>query len=771
MRPVDKVLSRLEAVRETNGAWMARCPAHEDHQPSLSVREGDDGRVLLHCFGGCEQYQVLAALEARGVEKRDLFTDNGEGGKGEPDPAENPGYVDTSGGCMLAEYAGAKNLPPAFLESVGVGEIPNLNGRTAVRIPYLDDAGRELAVRFRTSLEGDNRFRWRKGSKAVPYGLWKIEKAREAGYVLLVEGESDCHTLWWHEKPAIGIPGASTFKAEWAEHLDGVEKVYAIVEPDHAGEALWERLVASPMKERLYRVELDGCKDASDLHLTDRGHFAERLERALESAASFMDIAETEVQERAREAWGACEELANEPCILDRFAQDLEQCGVAGEGRAGKLLYLALNSRHLDVQQLVNVVVQGPSSSGKSYLVEKVLGFCPEDAYYFLTAMSERALAYSEEPLAHRFLVLAEAAGMSGEFQTYLIRSLLSEGRLRYETVEKTNDGVRPRLIERQGPTGLLMSTTRTKIHNENATRMIAVTVDDTPQHTRQILATMADEDHEAPDLTRWRALQAWIGGGERRVTIPYAKALAEEVPPVAVRLRRDFGAILNLIRSHALLHRATRERDGRGRIVATLEDYAVVRELVEDLLAEGVERTVPEIVRETVAAVARLKAESGETAVNVRQVGGALDPPLDYSPTYRRVRLALDTGYLRNLEDHKGRPARLVVGDPMPEDAPLLPVPGRLAPVSRYPGFADGIDDPPPPSTDEERSNQATEATPVSEDTDAGTTATADRRPWPYHEVGCRCEECASRFGKIETGDDGGRDPDAWDDTDGEVF
>ena len=150
-----------------------------------------------------------------------------------------------------------------------------------------------------------------------------------------------------------------------------------------------------------------------------------------------MDLAESEAQEQAREAWAVCEELASEGRILDHFAVDFNRCGVAGEPKAGKLIYLALNSRNLDAKQLVNVVVKGPSSAGKTYTVEKALEFYPEEAYHFLTAMSERALAYSEEPLSHRFLILAEAAGMSGEFQTYLIRSLLSEGRLRYETVKK----------------------------------------------------------------------------------------------------------------------------------------------------------------------------------------------------------------------------------------------------------------------------------------------------------------------------------------------
>ena len=50
-------------------------------------------------------------------------------------------------------------------------------------------------MRFRISLEGD-RFRWRKGSKLGLYGLPQLEQARELGYTILVEGESDAQTLW-----------------------------------------------------------------------------------------------------------------------------------------------------------------------------------------------------------------------------------------------------------------------------------------------------------------------------------------------------------------------------------------------------------------------------------------------------------------------------------------------------------------------------------------------------------------------------------------------
>ena len=53
--------------RKAGDAWIARCPAHDDRKPSLSIRDGDDGKVLVRCHAGCDQEQVIAALRARGL--------------------------------------------------------------------------------------------------------------------------------------------------------------------------------------------------------------------------------------------------------------------------------------------------------------------------------------------------------------------------------------------------------------------------------------------------------------------------------------------------------------------------------------------------------------------------------------------------------------------------------------------------------------------------------------------------------------------------------
>ncbi len=84
--------------------------------------------------------------------------------------------------------------------------------------------------------------------------------------------------------------------------------------------------------------------------------------------------------------------LADAPDILARFADELAAAGVAGERRAGLLIFLVVVSRLLD--RIVSLAVKGPSAGGKSFLTETVLRYFPASAYYALSAMSEHALAY-----------------------------------------------------------------------------------------------------------------------------------------------------------------------------------------------------------------------------------------------------------------------------------------------------------------------------------------------------------------------------------------
>jgi hypothetical protein len=355
------------------------------------------------------------------------------------------------------------------------------------------------------------------------------------------------------------------------------------------------------------------------------------------------------------------------------FAATVKDAGLVGEERVAKLLFLALTSRVFD--RPVSVAVKAASSSGKSFAVDSVLRFFPPDAYFALTGMSDRLLAYTDEPLQHRYLIIYEAVGMASEFASYLIRSLLSEGRIAYAFVDSTPKGKVTRKVMREGPTGLITTTTAVHLHAENETRILSLSVSESPEQTAAILVATAKEPGKV-DVSHWHALQVWLAAGPTDVSIPFGECLATLIPPKAVRLRRDFTTVRTLIKAHALIHRASRAKDEKGRIIATIDDYSVVRELVADLVADAVEAAVKPEVRDTVAAVANLFA-AGKEEVSQAELCSALK--LDRAPVSRRVAAAINGGYLVNREDRKGRPAKLVPGDPLPQEVEVLPSVKRL--------------------------------------------------------------------------------------------
>src|SRR3712207_284145 len=162
----EDVLDRLNVASRNGEKAMCFCPAHDDrNKPSLSVK-AQNGRLLLYCFAGCQPEDVVSAV---GLEMKDLFVEGGGGSFIPPNtPArlhatsENPhsnahngrasGDARPKHGCTLKEYSEEKKLPEDFLRGLGLRGVTYL-GKPAVRIPYPDEKGQEVAVRFRVSLE------------------------------------------------------------------------------------------------------------------------------------------------------------------------------------------------------------------------------------------------------------------------------------------------------------------------------------------------------------------------------------------------------------------------------------------------------------------------------------------------------------------------------------------------------------------------------------------------------------------------------------------
>jgi hypothetical protein len=124
-------------------------------------------------------------------------------------------------------------------------------------------------VRYRLALEGDNRFRWRRGDTPILYGLWRLPEWDDADTIYLCEGESDTWTLWHANLPALGIPSASTWREEWWREVGGVPRIVLIPDADQAGAGLAQKLAETcpdALRERVQVLQLpNGIKDANEL--------------------------------------------------------------------------------------------------------------------------------------------------------------------------------------------------------------------------------------------------------------------------------------------------------------------------------------------------------------------------------------------------------------------------------------------------------------------------------------------------------------------------
>jgi hypothetical protein len=148
------VLDRLSIASRNSQKAMCFCPAHDDrNNPSLSLK-AENGKLLLHCFGGCRSEDILSKI---GIEMKDLFVEGGGGSSIPPNtparlhaqkekPHTNGQNERASGdacsyhGCTLGDYSEEKQLPKDFLRDLGLRDVTYLD-KPAVRIPYPDEEG------------------------------------------------------------------------------------------------------------------------------------------------------------------------------------------------------------------------------------------------------------------------------------------------------------------------------------------------------------------------------------------------------------------------------------------------------------------------------------------------------------------------------------------------------------------------------------------------------------------------------------------------------
>jgi len=627
--------------------------------------------------------------------------------KGQKLLAEMLGIGLLHGGLTVPTLAKAKNLPADFLQDWG-WRTRRRRGRAAVAIPWYDARGpTQIAAAYHlrhyiAKSDGNGpRFTWDmpKNAKVSPYGTWRIPdwqaEAKELDIPLrlwIMESELDAVTGWLHGVPATAYGGAEFWKPEWVELYTAAETIYVLAESDSAGQRAARRIaldINSAVAERNVDVRVvvmaSTSKDFNAVHQRvggDTALFQQQLQELIAEsipadrleAEDALALAEAQKANRERLA-SLAGPLLQDPALLYKAIRAIEHSGVVGEYKSVGIMHLALKSRVL--KRPVNIEVNSPSSSGKTHLVVTVLGFEPPEAYYELTAGSERSLIYSEEPLEHRMLYFQEPEGLQQGIGAAVIKSLVWEGRLKYDVTIKEDGDYVVRHIEKHGPTGLILTTTRA-VDEQIRNRMLRIELDSSVEQTRRILMAIArsmNGSKSAVDLAPWHAVSALVGD-PADVEISFGEWEAEHLAVISLRLRRDFSHLLTLIQASAVLYQFQRARGPDGRIKANLADYSHVYELCADVFAAAQGEGVTEADRKMVEVVTKLSTPPGGKVgdYGVSQAEIRADTGLTKSPVSYRVTRLLGEGYLVNLETGRGKPHRLVPGAPLPDNASLPP-------------------------------------------------------------------------------------------------
>lgn len=263
------IAQRLNKHKRSGAGWIACCPAHEDRTPSLSINDGDKGPVF-HCHAGCTQESVLTAIEALGVTIRKV---NGNGMNG---------HTNDLPLLTVDALAAAKGIDQSTIIENHVD-----NSERGLSFDYLRKDLTTAGTKYRKYLSGgaDRGFSWSQGSKPCLYGLWRLDKDyANDGRVILCEGETDALTLWQHGFTAVGLPGASMWKDEWASDIPEGAKVYVILEPDQGGRTVEAAIEKSALRSRAYFIRMpEAAKDPNAMHLGSAA-FVEDFEKLIATA-------------------------------------------------------------------------------------------------------------------------------------------------------------------------------------------------------------------------------------------------------------------------------------------------------------------------------------------------------------------------------------------------------------------------------------------------------------------------------------------------------
>ena len=292
MTPLDKMKDRLEGWKKSGEGYTALCPAHDDRNPSLSIRESEDGKLLVHCHAGCCTEGVLDAV---GLTIKDIMPES----KGTP--------FDRLTGFETCQRVNVSTQYKTANEAIG-----SLNrGKPSKYWTYYNAELEPVSVVGRWDSDNGKDIRpvfkngtgWRVGAMEAPRYLFQLPSIDESNVVFVVEGEKVAEAFGNLGLIATTSQGGSNAagKTDWTP-LAGKE-VVILPDNDEAGQRyvsdVLDKLEQVSPLPRVKVVQLDGLPDKGDAfdYIAKYGQEQEACKVAIEQAVEATQYVEWQAME------------------------------------------------------------------------------------------------------------------------------------------------------------------------------------------------------------------------------------------------------------------------------------------------------------------------------------------------------------------------------------------------------------------------------------------------------------------------------------------
>ncbi len=300
----------------------------------------------------------------------------------------------------------------------------------------------------------------------------------------------------------------------------------------------------------------------------------------------------------------AAERIANDPMLFKNKIDLVNQMGVIKERKNIGLYNLVMDSRLIPMgsagSDALAMKNSGHYGAGKSYPLFMSLLLYPKSAYHLISSGSEKSLYQIPGGLKYKALILAEALALESHGRkdnelAYGVRTLVSEGHLKYQYTG-FKDKKRVTIVKKiEGPTSLITTTIKGHLEDQLDDRMITAHPNATAAQTKNIIEQTADTavgNNNLVDENIIKGYQHYHDTLESaEVVIPFAGNIAEFVSrrgSLPISARRAFKRVLAAIKTMTLLYQKQRSRDDQGRFITEISDYAIVHQLIEEPFNES---------------------------------------------------------------------------------------------------------------------------------------------------------------------------------------